>query len=283
MTAVAPLIATVLDPADRSRLDAAAQGRFRPLHADSVREVIRVVREGPINAVLLSAGRMDRSELQGVPKLVYGFPGVPTVAVVSGHSADATARLLDLGACGVRRILDLNNRAGWQELRALLGDPTTGVACAILARVMPELDGVPLQCRTFFEATIRAAPSITTVRALAQRLGVSSSTLMSKFFRARLPSPKRYLAAIRLLYAAALLAAPGLSIADVAYRLEFSSPQSFGRHLRSVLGITAVDFRCRVGFDAALEEFVARLIVPYRGSLRALRPLNHGVADLGPR
>ena len=279
----APLVATVLEPGDRARLDAAAQGRFLSLHTNSVRDVIRVVREGPVHAVLLSASRMDRREMQGVPQLVYGFPSVPTVAVMSRHSPDATARLLELGACGVRRILDLNDRAGWQELRALLGDPTTRVTCAILSRVMPELDGAPIQCRTFFEATIRAAPSTTTVRALARRLGVSSSTLMSKFFRARLPSPKRYLAGVRLVYAAALLAAPGLSIADVAYRLEFSSPQSFGRHLRSVLGITAVDFRRRVGFDTALEEFVARLVVPYREGLRTLRPLTQGVADLGPR
>ena len=56
----APLIATVLDPGDRARLDAAAQGRFLSLHTNSVRDVIRVVREGPVHAVLLSASRMDR-------------------------------------------------------------------------------------------------------------------------------------------------------------------------------------------------------------------------------
>ena len=62
---------------------------------------------------------------------------------------------------------------------------------------------------------------------------------MSRFTRAGLPSPKTYLAAVRLLYAAQYFESDGLSIADVAYRLECSSPQSFGRHLRSMLGITA--------------------------------------------
>jgi AraC-like DNA-binding protein len=283
MAATAPLIATVLDPADRSRLDVAAEGRFFPLHNDTVREAIRAVRERPVNVVLLAASRMDRRELPGVASLVSGFPGVPTVAVVSGSSPDVTARLLDLGACGVRRILDLNGRAGWHELRALLGDPTTPVGSRILARVLPELEGATPQCRAFFEAVVRLAPSTTTVRALSRHLGMSASTLMSKFFRAQVPSPKRYLATIRLLYAAAMLTAPGLSIADVAYRLEFSSPQSFGRHLRTALGITAADFRRRVGFGDALEDFVARLIVAYRPSLLTLRPLDHGVADLGPR
>lgn len=283
MLATAPLIATVMDPADRWRLDAAAEGRYRPLHYDTVQQAIRTVRERPVNAVLLSASRMNRSELPGVASLVRGFPGVPTVAVVNGSSPDATVRLLELGACGVRRILDLRGRTGWYELDTLLADPATPVGSRILARVMPELEGATVQCGAFFEAVIRLAPSTSSVRLLSRHLGVSASTLTSKFFRARVPSPKRYLAATRLLYAAALLTAPGLSISDVAYRLEFSSPQSFGRHLRNILGITPADFRRRVGFDVALEDFVARLIVAYRPSLLALRPLDHGVADLGPR
>ncbi len=281
MTAPAPLVATVLDPQERPHLDAAAQGRFRPLHTDTVRQAIRVVRERPVNAVLLSASRVDSSQLAGVSSLIRGFPGVATVAVLSRYSAGATSRLLDLGACGVRQVLDLNARDGWQELRALLRDPTTPTASRIRGRVLPELHGATPSCRVFFDAIIRLAPSTGTVRALADRLGVSTSTLMSRFFRARLPSPKRYLAAVRLLYAAGLLSAPGLSIADVAYRLEYSSPQSFGRHLRSVLGITAAAFRQRYDLELALGDFVARLIVPYRPTFRTFHPLDYGVTDPG--
>jgi hypothetical protein len=72
-----------------------------------------------------------------------------------------------------------------------------------------------------------------------------------------------------------------LSIADVSYRLEYSSPQSFGRHLRTALGVTAAEFRKRFSFEAALDDFVARLIVPYRQCFRQFRPLEHGVTDLG--
>ena len=83
---------------------------------------------------------------------------------------------------------------------------------------------------------IRLAPETPTVTALAQQLSVRPSTLMSRFARAGLPSPKNYLAAIRLLHAAFLFETAGLSVADVAYRLEYTSPQSFGRHLRAMLG-----------------------------------------------
>ena len=83
---------------------------------------------------------------------------------------------------------------------------------------------------------IRLAPDVPTVTALSAQLSVRPSTLMSRFARAGLPSPKNYLAAIRLLHAAYLFETAGLSVADVAYRLEYSSPQSFGRHLRAMLG-----------------------------------------------
>lgn len=279
--ASAPVVATVVDPIDRPQLDAAAQGRFRPLHADSITQAIRAVRERPVEAVLVSPSRVDRHQLAGVSTLVEGFPGVATVAVISRHSTNATGRLLDLGACGVRRVVDLSNRRGWQALQALLGDPTTPISSQIRAGVVPLLTDASSSCRTFFEATIHVAPSTGTVRQLAQRLGVESSTLMSRFFRAKLPSPKRYLAEIRLLYAASLLSVPGLSITDVAYRLEYSSPQSFGRHLRKVVGVAAAEFRVRHTFDGRLEAFVARRIVPYRATFRTFRPLTYGVADLG--
>ncbi|MGD8869498.1 MAG: helix-turn-helix domain-containing protein [Gemmatimonadales bacterium] len=281
MIAPAPLVATVLEPRERAPLDVAARGRFRPVHAESVTQAIRAVRERPVNTVLLSAHRVDAGQLAGVSMLVRGFPGVATVAVVSQYSADATERLLDLGACGVRRVLDLNARDGWRELRTLLDDPTTPIAAQIRGRVMPVLDDATPPCRAYFDALIRLAPVTGTVRAMAERIGVSCSTLMSRFFRAQLPSPKRYLAVVRLLYAAGLFKAPALSIADVAYRLEYSSPQSFGRHLRSVLGITAAAFRQRYTLETALEHFVARLVVPYRSIFRTFRPLDYGVPDPG--
>ena len=90
---------------------------------------------------------------------------------------------------------------------------------------------------------------------------------MSRFARAGLPSPKNYLAAIRLLHAAFLFETAGLSVADVAYRLEYSSPQSFGRHLRAMLGLTALEFRRRFPFPVALERFVALMMDPYRRDL----------------
>jgi AraC-like DNA-binding protein len=70
-------------------------------------------------------------------------------------------------------------------------------------------------------------------------------------------------------------------VADVAYRLDYSSPQSFGRHLRAMLGVSASEFRHRFPFDVALSRYVDLLISPYREALRSFRPLNAGMWDQG--
>jgi AraC-like DNA-binding protein len=204
------------------------------------------------------------------------------VALVSRHDRAATDTLLKLGATGVRSAVDCTEPAGWRRLRDLVGHPASPVAARILARVVPALGDATGDVRTFFEAVARLAPVLSTVRGLTRHLRICSSTLMSRFYRAGLPSPKTYLAGMRLLHAAHLFSNPGLSVSDVAYRLDYSSPQSFGRHLKAMLGVTAGEFRRRFPFDVSLERYVDLLITPYRETLRAFCPLNAGLWDQGP-
>jgi hypothetical protein len=96
---------------------------------------------------------------------------------------------------------------------------------------------------------------------------------MSRFFRAKLPAPKRYLAMARLIRAAQLFENPGLSIANVADRLEYSSPQSFGRHIRGLIQLTAVEFRQRYDGEGMLARFRSDLVLPFLPMLRDFSPL----------
>lgn len=125
----------------------------------------------------------------------------------------------------------------------------------------------------FFEAIFRRHGGVRTVRQLADSLAVSASTLMSRFFRAKLPAPKQYLAYARLSHAARLLENPGASVSSVANSLDYSSPQSFSRHLQLYLQLTPRDFRRRFDGDGMLECFRAELIAPYKEELRAFDPL----------
>ena len=139
--------------------------------------------------------------------------------------------------------------------------------------------GLPPDARIFLELLIRLAPETPAVRSVATRFEIKPSTLMSRFARAGLPSPKTYLAALRLLYAAQFFEGGGRSVADVAYRLDCSSPQSFGRTIRAILGITPGEFRRRFPFPTALERFLAQLVVPYGRVWAGFHPLRGSHRD----
>lgn len=275
------MVAAVLLPGERDRVDAAGNGCFAVVHRDTIPEAMRAVRERPVDAVLLSVHRCPSGDVEAVARLVRSFPGIPTVALVSRHDPGATETLLHLGATGVRQVVDITTPAGWQRLRQVVGEPATRAAARIQGPIVQALGDAPPETRIFFEVLVRLAPSTLTVRRLAHDLSVRPSTLMSRFQRAGLPSPKNYLAGIRLLHAAQLFENPALSVADVAYRLDFSSPQSLGRHLRAMLGITSSEFRHRFPFPVALERFIALMITPYRDVLYAFHPLAAGTWDSG--
>src|SRR5881628_3294439 len=187
-------VCTVLPPPERPRIDAAGDGCFDTLHADSLREALYVARRRRVDAVIISVHRCHGEALPGVARFVREFPAIPAVALVSRYDREATETLLRLGATGIRTAVDCTEPGGWRRLRDLLGHPASPVAARILARVIPAAGGASEDVRVFFEALARLAPVLSTVRGLARHLRISPSTLMSRFHRAGLPSPKTYLA-----------------------------------------------------------------------------------------
>jgi len=276
-----PTIATVLLPLERARVEAAGSGCFSLVHRDSIPDAVRMVRERPVDAVLVSVHRCVPEQVDLVGHLVREFPGIPTVALVSQHDPSSTEMLLRLGASGVRQVVDVTSPAGWSRLRMVVGQPATRAVARIQGPILEALSDAPADTRLFVEAMIRLAPESPTVTNLSQRLYVRPSTLMSRFARAGLPSPKNYLAAVRLLHASYLFEAAGLSVADVSYRLEYSSPQSFGRHLRALLGVTALEFRRRFPFPTALQRFTELMIIPYLYIWKTFHPLALGGRSQG--
>lgn len=270
---IAPVV-TILEPGERTRVDAIGAGFYRTIHRDSVNEVMRDLKERQISAVLVSVARCVREEPLHVAAVVREFPRVPTVALLSGMS-DANAEVvLALGNCGVRTLVDVRHPNGWHRLRDLLGVETTkDMDRAVLAALRQDLAGVPEDCWRFFTALFSPDYRVSTVRQLARRLNVLPSTLMSRFFRACVPAPKRYLAFARLIRAARLFENPGLSVADVSNHLDYSSPQSFGRHVRTYLRMTAGEFRRSHDAARMLLRFRQELVLPQVGKLRALHPL----------
>jgi AraC-like DNA-binding protein len=263
----------MLEPSIRRIIDGATDGAFLKVHVESLPEAARAVREHSPSALLLSPSIAQRHGLLAISNLVAKTPGVTAVAVLGDDWTTSHSALLDLGACGVREVVNLAEREGWNRLRSII-DKHGGECGRVIAReILVAMDDASDDARQFFATIVRVAPVTTTVRALAGVIGIDPNTLMSRFFRASLPAPKRYLSMTRLLYAAWFLAMPKISVAATADALHYSSPQSFGRHVRTTLGITAAEFRRVLPMKAALDHYRARLIDPYRETLKSFRPL----------
>ena len=272
-TSELPPIATLLTPEERLRVDAAGEGCYRTLHRESVDDLIRDLKSRQVQAVLFSVSCASKQTTR-VASLVREFPRIPAVALLSEFELRTPQAVLVLGQCGVRRLVDVRLPTGWRELRgALMADTADASQRGVLGQLAMDLAGVPTDCWHFFETIFTCSPRIGNVRLLARHLEVTPSTMMSRFFRAGAPTPKRYLAMARLVRAARLFENAGFSIANVANHLDYSSPQSFGRHVRTLLHITAGEFRERYDCGTMFIRFRTDLIVPYVDALHQLRPL----------
>jgi AraC-like DNA-binding protein len=264
-------------------VDAAASGLYKALHRTSVDDVIRDLRENKAGAVLMSIACCGERQLQRLANLVREFPRVPAVALLTEGEAASAQRVLSLGHTGVRTLVDVRRPAGWTELRSILmNSRSQDIQRTALALLMSDLRGAPEDCWKFFETLFTAPSSVNTVRLLCKALDVVSSTLMSRFYRVSLPSPKTYLSMARLVRAAEMFENPGLSISNVANHLDYSSPQSFGRHVIVTLQISAADFRARYDGEGMLQRFREEYVLAHMTALRSFRPLTSPVGWYPP-
>ena len=276
-----PCVSTMLTVPERPRVDAVGTDLYAALHRDTIEEVIRDVRDRRAGAVLVSvaqcAGPDAGRVVARVASIVRDFPLVRAIALLTDVDGDSPATVLSLGLSGVRTLIDARQAAGWSALRDALAaraDVAAAIEGRAVARLAADLGQAPPDCQRFFTALFTVPAGVTTVKALARVLHVAPTTLVSRFARHRLPSPKAYLAAARLIRAAALLEDPAASVATAATCLEYSSPQSFGRHLRLRLGLTPTDFRRAFDGERMLQYFRRSLVLSHLPRLRVFSPLS---------
>ncbi|MHB1224502.1 MAG: helix-turn-helix transcriptional regulator [Gemmatimonadaceae bacterium] len=276
-------VVTMLTPDERTRVDAAGLGRYHTLHRDSVDDVLRDLRTRRATAVLVSVSRCTERDAARMALMVREFPRVPAVALLTQLERGTPQAVLSLGRSGVEHLVDVRAPGGWHALREVLGrDHQDPFSLLVLETIGRDLAGATPDCLRFFRLLFLDQSAPTTVRTLARQLGVVPSTLMSRFFRARLPAPKRYLAMSRLVRAARLFENPGLSVAGVANMLDYSSPQSFGRHVRTMLRMTAGEFRERYDGEGMLHRFREELVMPFLPALRLFTPFSMTPGWLAP-
>src|SRR5437879_12657495 len=125
-------VCTVLPPTERPRLDAAGDGCFTTLHANSLRDALHAARRKRVDALVLSVHQCRGDELPGVARFVREFPAIPAVALVSRHDREVTELLLRLGATGVRTAVDCTEPDVWRRLRDLVWRADSAVVDCVL-------------------------------------------------------------------------------------------------------------------------------------------------------
>lgn len=270
----APLrVATVLTPLERVRVDVAGHGMFESVHRGSFDELVDDIRAQRADAILVSVSRYDPASSARMAAVVREFPRIPAFGLLTDVQRSTPQHALELGRVGIRTLIDARSPAGWATLRELLlRERAADVQRQTLGALDVDLSGAPADCWRFFELLFTHRPHVASVRQMGRHLNVVPGTLMSRFYRAQLPSPKRYIDVGRLVRAARMLENPGLSISTVSRQLDYSSPQAFSRHVRGVLGISPLQFRERYTGETMLERFREELILPHLTTLRSFRP-----------
>jgi AraC-like DNA-binding protein len=260
---------------ERRRVDAAGFGLFTTHHRDNVDDVLRDLREQRARAVIVSTAFCQCGEdVTRVARVVREFPQVPAVALISELDRGTARAVLALGQCGIRTLVDVREPAGWKELRnLLLSEHASELRKRAVALILQDLQTATQGSKQFFEVLLAVAPRTGTIRELALGLRILPSTMMSRFFRAELPAPKRYLAYARLVFAARMLENPGLSISRVASKLDYSSAQSFSRHVKTTIGLSATEFRQQYDADGMLQRLRDDLVLAYLRKWHIFDPL----------
>lgn len=259
---------------ERVRVDVAARGVYRALHRTQVDEVIRDLRENHVSAVVVSASRYDPVTTAQLAAVVREFPRIPTFALLTDVQKSTPQAVHALGQIGVGSLIDARQASGWAMLRDRLSrEHSDDIQRATLLQLADDVSGISADCWRFFEVLFTSRPHISNIRHLGRCLYVHPTTLMSRFYRAKLPSPKRYIDAGRLIEAACLLENQGFSLAAMVRQLDYSSTQAFGRHVRSVCGVSTSQFRRQFTGRKMLDWFRETLILPYENKLRGFHPV----------
>jgi AraC-like DNA-binding protein len=283
---IPPAVATWLTPRERIQVDAAKPEAVRTRHRSDVRGLREDIETGEAAAAVVSAALVHTAEARELGALIRACPESPIVALVSdADEAQALSGALLLGRAGVDVLIDCRRPDGWQLLRNAMSAEHTSegfmhdAVRIILSDLGADRGECSEGCARFFLTILE--PRATSAKGIAARLGVVSSTLMSRFFRAGLPSPKRYATFARLVWAAHFADSTGASYRAIAYRLGASSSQSFGRTLRTFLGMTATEFRGAFTRRTMLDHFRAQLIAPYLDTLKRFDPLSEPSRQIG--
>lgn len=124
--------------------------------------------------------------------------------------------------------------------------------------ILAATGAVPDDCRRALDVIFGDAV-VVRAKTLAGVFGVPPQTLLSRFFRAGLPSPTALMHDATM-YRIAVLRRQGWAFARISYELDFSSPQALTRFVIQETGCRSVPYFAAHGPD----EILARICADFR-------------------
>src|SRR6266550_3021635 len=229
-------------PADQChKLRRAAAPRFPVVHARDWDDALAIIRTRPVELAAVDPQLEGSPSAREIERLRVLFPSLPLILYTALTPATA-AVLLALGHSGINAVVFTRIDDHPARLREVLAHEEARSASRQLLDQLAELQ---------------------TVQQVAARARVDRRTFERWFARLRLPSPRHFLAAARVLYAHRLLQDPGFTIDDVAQRLGYAQTKTLQLHARSYLGLTAGEMRLTLEPREALER-IAQGFAPLR-------------------
>lgn len=258
------LVLAAVSDIQYQRLRGAVGPDFVLARAPTWDDALETIRGRPVEIAVVDP-MLGGAKGREVERLRVLFPSLPLILYMPALTAELVPVLLTMGKCGIEQVVMSGTEDHPQRLRAMLADQRAHASSQrLFDQLNVALAALPNELRWVLENTLRTPGAVQTIQQMAAQARVDRGTCTRWFARAGLPSPRKILAAARVLYAHRLLQDPGFTIEDVAERLGYAQAKTLQQHARNYLGLTAGEMRLSLTPDEAIAVIVRDFLTPAR-------------------
>jgi AraC-like DNA-binding protein len=273
----APISVAVLirGVAERTRFAGALRQHLHATFSSDASDIVDRLTRGGIDAVVIGLHDERGVELAPVAQsIARRFPALTILFYLSLEGEDVREALslassVRPHAVIIRGIDDVS----LVITQAVIGMRQTGATRDIVGMVGRI---APLGLKDTLVFMARNAIRPLHVADVARYAGVSRRTLFNRFHQSGLPTVSRVIHWLRLLYAAAGLDAPDVTVEQIADELRFPSSSTLRHLLKRLTSLTATDIRKAGGFPYLLkcaEQVLTNDAVPLRPRVEPRAPI----------
>jgi hypothetical protein len=154
-----PSVVTLLEPSVKDILECAADEDFSRVHVASVAEASKAIYDHAATALLVSVEAVKGRALSDLAQANRRHPAVTPIVVLGENWASVHDELLELGAHGVKAVVNLAEREGWQRLRMLIKNSGGECASLLSTSILRAAEGASDEMKHFLGIVVATARS----------------------------------------------------------------------------------------------------------------------------